>query len=147
MLEYDLEIKPTKLIKGKGLEKLMAESNLHALDINLIATMSDDEDDGTLIHVSEMFLNSPWYSDIVYVLQHLSPPPGMLRSKGRSLKLKSTKFCILDSSLYWKDPRGVLLNSLVENEAQQVMNDFHRGDCGGHLFWKTTANKILRARY
>ena len=26
LLEYDLEIKPTKLIKGKGLEKLMAHS-------------------------------------------------------------------------------------------------------------------------
>ena len=37
MLEYDLEIKPTKLIKGQGLEKLMAQSNLRALDINLIA--------------------------------------------------------------------------------------------------------------
>ena len=27
ILEYDLEIRPTKLIKGQGLEKLMAESN------------------------------------------------------------------------------------------------------------------------
>lgn len=32
MLEYDLEIKPTKMIKGQGLARLMAESNLHALD-------------------------------------------------------------------------------------------------------------------
>ena len=27
------------------------------------------------------------------------------------------------------------------------MHDFHKGDCGGHLFWKTTANKVLRAGY
>lgn len=27
------------------------------------------------------------------------------------------------------------------------MDDFHRGDFGGHLFWKTTANKVLRAGY
>jgi hypothetical protein len=32
--EYDLEIKPTKLVKGKSLEKLLAESNLRALGIN-----------------------------------------------------------------------------------------------------------------
>ncbi len=32
LLEYDVEIKPTKLIKGQGLAKLMAETNLHALD-------------------------------------------------------------------------------------------------------------------
>ena len=46
MLEYDLEIKPTKLIKGQGLEKLMAQSNLRALDINLITTVAEDEDEG-----------------------------------------------------------------------------------------------------
>lgn len=71
----------------------------------------------------------------------------MLRSKGRSLKLKSAKFCILNSALYWKDLGGVLLNCLIEDEAQQVLNDFHRGDCGGHLFWKTIANKVLRVGY
>jgi len=27
------------------------------------------------------------------------------------------------------------------------MDDFHKGDCGGHLFWKTTSNKILRVGY
>lgn len=92
-----------------------------------------------------MFLQSPLYSDIVYVLQHLSPPPRMSRSKGRSLKLKAAKFCILNNVLYWKDTRGVLRNCLVEDEAQQVMYDFHRGDCVGHLFWKTIENKVLRA--
>jgi len=47
MLEYDLEIKPTNLIKGQGLAKPMAESNLHALDINLIVALSieQEEDD------------------------------------------------------------------------------------------------------
>ena len=32
--EFDLEIKPTKLVKGKGLAKLLAESNFRALGIN-----------------------------------------------------------------------------------------------------------------
>jgi len=34
ILEYDLEIKPTKVIKGQGLVKLMTETNFQALDIN-----------------------------------------------------------------------------------------------------------------
>lgn len=34
ILEYDIEIKPTKLIKGQGLAKLMTETNFRALDIN-----------------------------------------------------------------------------------------------------------------
>ena len=41
ILEYDLEIKPTKLIKGQGLAQLMAESNLQALDINMINALDD----------------------------------------------------------------------------------------------------------
>jgi hypothetical protein len=36
ILEFDLEIKPTKLIKGQGLAKLLTESNYKALGINLI---------------------------------------------------------------------------------------------------------------
>eukprot|EP00253_Pinus_taeda_P005916 PITA_05916 len=71
----------------------------------------------------------------------------MDKNKGRTLKLKAARFCILNNALYWKDPGGILLNCLTEEEAQQVMRDFHKGDCGGHLFWKTTANKILRAGY
>ena len=125
----------------------MAESNLHALDINLIAAISDEDEENSPLQVSEISVASPWYSDIVYVLQNLSPPPGMTRNKGRTLKLKAANFFILNFALYWKDPGGVLLNCLVEEEAKKVMEDFHKGDYGGHLFWKTTANKILRAGY
>jgi hypothetical protein len=32
--KFDLEVKPTKIIKGQGLAKLLAESNLKSLGIN-----------------------------------------------------------------------------------------------------------------
>ena len=147
LLEYDVEIKPTKLVKGQGLVRLMAESNLHALDINLIIAISNENEEGTSIQVSEMFALSPWYSDILYVLKNLSPPPSMTRNKARTLKLKAAKFFILNFALYWKDLGGILLNCLVKEEAKKVMEDFHGGECGGHLFWKSTANKILRTGY
>jgi hypothetical protein len=41
ILEYDIEIKPTKLIKGHGLSKLMVESNFHALDIKILASVDE----------------------------------------------------------------------------------------------------------
>eukprot|EP00253_Pinus_taeda_P011791 PITA_11791 len=147
LLEYDVEIKPTKLIKGQGIAKLMAEANLHVLDINLIAALSDEDEENSVLPVSDIFVSSPWYADIVYVLQNLFAPPSMPRNKARTLKLKAAKFCIIKSALYWKDPGGVLLNFLVEEEAKTIVNDFHKGDCGGHLFWKTTANKILRVGF
>ena len=44
ILEYDLEIKPTKLIKGQGLAKLMAESNFQALDINMFNALDEQDE-------------------------------------------------------------------------------------------------------
>jgi hypothetical protein len=42
LLEYDLEIKPTQLIKGRGLENLMAQTNCELFGINFIAYLSAD---------------------------------------------------------------------------------------------------------
>ena len=41
LLEYDIEIKPTKLVKGQGLAKLMAQSNHEALWINSFESCID----------------------------------------------------------------------------------------------------------
>jgi hypothetical protein len=57
------------------------------------------------------------------------------KKKARSLKLKAIKFCISNENLYWRDPAGILLNFLDENEAKQVMTKMHRGACGGHKHW------------
>eukprot|EP00253_Pinus_taeda_P029465 PITA_29465 len=40
LLECDTDIKPTKLVKGQGLAKLMTQSNLDCLDINMNAEIS-----------------------------------------------------------------------------------------------------------
>ena len=52
-----------------------------------------------------------------------------------------------DQNLFWKYAGGILLNCLHEEEADKVIDEFHKGDCGGHQYWKATANKILRAGY
>jgi hypothetical protein len=99
ILEYDIEIKPTKLIKGQGLAKLMVESNFHALDINCIATIDEQGEKATL-HVKEVFSNSPWYIDLIFFLHHLQAPPGLTKTKARFLKLKALKYCILNGNIY-----------------------------------------------
>jgi hypothetical protein len=40
ILEFDLEIKPTKLVKGQGFAKVLAESNFSALGVNFIGSCS-----------------------------------------------------------------------------------------------------------
>jgi len=74
MLEYDIEIMPTKLIKGQGLAKFMAESNCQGLDINFIGAL-DDHEDMVTPQINEPFTDSPWYANIIFVLLNLQAPP------------------------------------------------------------------------
>lgn len=50
LLEYDREIRPTKLVKGQGLAKLMAQSNHEAL--SLAQTSLPSKRKGKFIHIS-----------------------------------------------------------------------------------------------
>eukprot|EP00253_Pinus_taeda_P006823 PITA_06823 len=120
LLEYDIEIRPTKLEKGQGLEKLPTQSNLDC---------------------------SEWYRDVAFVLQHNRAPDNLSKSKARFTKLKSLRYFVYEQNLFWKDVGGILLNCLIEEEADKVIDEFHKGDCGGHHYWKATANKVLRAGY
>ena len=71
LLEYDIEIKPTKLVKGQGLAKLMAQSNHEALGINFFESCIDTSAQQEEEQVHPDFLASPWYKDIVHVLLNL----------------------------------------------------------------------------
>ena len=112
----------------------------------MINALDDQEELSTHI-VEDHFMNSSWYVDIVYVLLKLNTPPGLKKTKARFLKLKAVNYCIIDRCLYWKNASGVLLKCLPEFDAEKVKYQFHEGECGGHLYWKTTTNKILRAGF
>jgi hypothetical protein len=125
--EFDLEIKPTRLIKGQGLAKLLAESNFRALGINGLQGCEEgmeinelDEKTST-IRIKEKFSSSDWYKNIVSYLLTLKCPSDLSSSKARMLKLHAFKYCISESQLYWKDPLGFLLVCLVESEKEKVM--------------------------
>jgi len=135
LLEYDFHRNPTKLIKGKGLEKLLSESKCKVLELHQIFTQSDApiiQPRQDNLQVFEKYSSSPWYKNIIYFLQHFECPPDVKKTKARSLKMKSIKFCISNQNLYWRDPAGILLRCLDENESKQVTIEMHRGVCGGH---------------
>ena len=124
----------------------MVESNYNALDINFIAQIDDQEEMATPL-ISEAYLDSPWYSDIIFVLINLQAPPRLTKTKARFIKQKAMRFCILNNALYWKESSGILLNCLLKSEADKLLEEFHAGNCGGHLYWKSTAEKILRVGF
>ena len=44
IMEYDVDIKPTKLVKGQGLAKLLADSNCQALGFHLLVEQPIQEE-------------------------------------------------------------------------------------------------------
>ena len=77
--------------------------------------------------IGEYFLSSPWYDDVIFVLQHLQAPEGMDKTKSRFLKQTLTRFYILNEKLYWKEPVGILLNCMDEHKAKKIIEEFHVG--------------------
>ena len=50
----------------------------------------------------------------------------------RYLKLKATKYCLVEEQLFWKDPGGILLRCLDKSQIEGVISESHQGACGGH---------------
>ena len=42
LIEFDVEIKPAKLVKGQGLAKLLAEENCKLFEINFVVMNAED---------------------------------------------------------------------------------------------------------
>jgi hypothetical protein len=97
--------------------------------------------------IHQDFYVYPWYKDIRYVLWNLQAPPKITKARARFVKLKPAKLCILNGYIYWKDLGGILLKYLLENEANEKIQEFQKGDCGGHLYWKATTYKVLRHEF
>ena len=53
----------------------------------------------------------------------------------------------MDNTLYHHGVDSILGCFLTHDEDEVVLNDFHRGACGGHLSGISTTQKILRAGY
>jgi hypothetical protein len=113
---------------------MMVQSKCDVLGINFIVDLSENPQEETTMQVSQKLIDSPWYTNIIYVLRNLQAPLGLCKTNSRFLKLKSTKFCILYSSLYCKYIGGILLSFLLEDDAEQAIGEFHKGDCGGNHY-------------
>ena len=87
--EYDLEIKPTKLIKGQGLAKMLTQGNEEALGI-----VCQNEETTPSMPPELQRLNHHWYSDIIFFLQNLTCPEHLKGHKRSALRLKVARYCI-----------------------------------------------------
>ena len=133
VMEYDIEIKPTNLVKGQGLAKLLTESNCQVLNLHIMAEQSKQImiEEHSKEQIYKRYVESDWYKDVVYFLLYLQFPLELNKSECRSLKLKAMKYVLMDQILYWKDPGGILMKCLEKYEVDAVIAELHSGVCGG----------------
>jgi hypothetical protein len=122
--EYDLEIKPTKLIKGQGLAKMLIESNEKALD--MVNQINNEEWHPNLLKLEQV----DWYTDIIFYLKNLTCPRHLVGHKKMALRLKYSKYVLTGDGLGWKNLDGVILRCVDDIESKKLMDEFHGGFCG-----------------
>jgi hypothetical protein len=131
--EYDIDIKPLKVVKGQGLCDLIANS---------------DYVDGMIsISVGEPLADLEWYGDIVLYLSFGQFPITMSPKERRKLKLKSNQYVMIDDISFRRNYNVVLLICVDENKSQELMREFREGICGEHFAPMATAHKIIRVGF
>ena len=97
-MDYDVE-KATKLVKGQGLAKFLADSNCEALGLHLMTEQpiqKEIQKGKDKEHIMDMYAESVWYADIVHFLLYLQCVKHLDKKAATSLKLKATKYGLID---------------------------------------------------
>eukprot|EP00253_Pinus_taeda_P022767 PITA_22767 len=137
--EYDLEIKPTNIVRGQGFCRLLAGASN-------IPKSSDTNQSETINQISIIDSESQ-YADLIFYLKNGYAPPNLSYKRKRAIRLKAKKFTIIDDVLFRQYYDSVLLRCLEKPEAQKVLQELHDGPAGGHFGADTTTHKVIHAGY
>jgi len=85
--EFDLDIKPAKLVKGQGLCKLVAEAQ------DRINEDPGWENELTLWCSESLYIplgSESWYEKLIYLLHHGTFPENLIPKERRDIMIQST---------------------------------------------------------
>ncbi|XP_074327814.1 uncharacterized protein LOC141665730 [Apium graveolens] len=68
-------------------------------------------------------------------------------NEARVLRMKASRFTIIDGELFKKSSTWLLQRCLRRHEADLVLRDAHEGECGNHTNGRNLSLKILRLGY
>jgi len=88
-----------------------------------------------------------WYVDISYFLHHGTCPKNINRRERRTVRIKSTQYCLINYVIFWLNCDGVLRRCLEQDDSKKVLKEIHDGLGGGNFARETNAHKILRVGY
>jgi hypothetical protein len=138
--EFDLDFASAKSKKSLVFAELI--SDFPRLDEDVIHV-----DSFAYEHILFISSSDPWYGDIVLYIQTLKFAQHLSQDYRRCVRYQAKKYTIVDDTLYFQGIDSILRHCLTDEEAELVLNDCHKGACGGHLSKLAIAQKILRASY
>jgi len=138
--EFDLDIKPTKLVRGRSLCQLIADN---------VPKETGDEEEKVEDMPTVLFVTTidEWYSNIAHFLTYGECPSHLSYKEKRTVKLKAANYVLWDNGLYKRSLDGVFLHCVDKAQQNRLLESFQNLACGGHFSALVTAHKILRARY
>ena len=69
------------------------------------------------------------------------------RDEARKLRVRSTKYVLIDKVLYKRGFSQPYLRCLTPDEANYVLREVHEGVCGNHSGARALIHKVVRAGY
>lgn len=128
--EFNLDIKPTKLVRGQGLCKLIAESKNEELPLVLFVGLQDS-----------------WFANIAYYLTYGDFLAHLSSREKKKKRLKAAKYVIFDDVRYKKGLDGTFLRCVDNLLQESLLKTFHDEASGHHFSSTVTTYKILRNYY
>ncbi|XP_017239352.2 uncharacterized protein LOC108212130 [Daucus carota subsp. sativus] len=86
-----------------------------------------------------------WMQAFKSYLQNGSLP--VSPNEARVLRMKASRFVLIDDVLFKKSVSGLLQRCLSKDEAKMVLHDVHEGECGNHSGARALSNKVMRMGY
>jgi ribonuclease HI len=84
------------------------------------------------------------YGDIRYITEGQLPTD---RKAAARIRLKASKYTVIDGSIYRRGQTLPLLRCLSQDEADYALREIHEGACGSHSGGRVLAHKAIRAGY
>ena len=89
--------------------------------------------------------NENWMTPIVGYLKEGKLPQG--RDEARKLRIKSTRYVLMDEMLYNRGFSQPYLRCLAPDEANYVLREVHEETCGNHSGARSLTHKVVRVGY
>jgi len=143
VMQYDVEIKITKLVRGRVLSEQLVTSSKDEVEEEeeVLLIIEEEHQDGTTT------VGTSWVNDMIQFLQTGRCPTGLDKAKRRYFRLQSIPYVLIEGILFRKDFNGVLLRCIDTDQTDRVLHEFYDGTTGGHFAPRTTAWKVMRAGY